>query len=97
VPKPNAGGTSDNIWELIGAAQSAIVTILATATTVVVPNTLVTAGAVILVQLRQAAEDATAERFWVSAINPGVSFTISTNAAATANTNVEYFVVKYSA
>jgi hypothetical protein len=97
VPKANAAGASDNIWELIGGAQSAIVTIPLLTTTVVVPNTLVTAGAVILVQLRQALEDATATSFWVSAITPGVSFTISTNVAPTVAVNVEYFIVKYGA
>lgn len=97
-PKPNAGGTSDNIMELIGAGQTGTATILTGASTVVVPNTLVTGGSVIFVTLGQAAENATAIRFWVSSVADGVSFTISANAnASVADVVVKYFIVKLNA
>ena len=98
VPKPNSAGTSDNIMELIGAGQTGTATILSGASTVVVPNTLVTGSSMILVTLGQAAENATAIRFWVSSVANGVSFTISANAnASVADVVVKYFIVKLNA
>ena len=97
-PKPSGAGTSDNIMELIGSGQTGTATILSGASTVVVPNTLVTGSSVIFVTLGQAAENATALRFWVSSVNNGVSFTISANANATvADVVVKYFIVRLSA
>lgn len=64
------------------------------AATLVVPDTAVTANSVIVVS-GVGAVDATAITFSVNVITAGASFTIKTEAAASADKLVNYAVLKY--
>ena len=67
-------------------------TLVSGAVAVLVSNKAITPSSLVFLQLQS--EDATAVR--VVPINiPGVGFTISANAAATATTNVFWWIAKY--
>jgi hypothetical protein len=96
-PKPSGVATAgDNICLLTGSDQSGAAVIPALAAiSAVIPNTAVNSATTqVLVTLNQAVEDATAIRFWAG-VTTGVGFQIRSNANATANTTLSWFITRY--
>lgn len=75
-------------------SQVGTATILATAQSVSVADTAITASSVVLVQVSGVAPDASAKSFSV-ALSDGVGFDIVADAPATADVVLTYFVAKY--
>lgn len=69
-------------------------TIAAAGTSIAVADTLISANSIIVCNCADDG-DATALVFSVGALSPGASFTIKTNAAATAAVVVRYAVLRY--
>jgi hypothetical protein len=82
------------IYGLVSTAQSGRAAMAATTSAVVIANTAVTANTVVMVTVEGAAPDTTATSFSV-AMGVGVGFTIHANAAATADTTLQWFIVHY--
>lgn len=92
---PRVGGAANEcILAFTAPLQSDTETIPLLATSVAVVNTAITASSVVMIS-EVGALNATATRFTV-VLNPGVGFSITTNAAPTVNAkDVSYFIVKY--
>jgi len=85
---------ADGVVEFPDATQCGQATIPLLATTVGVPNTAVTANSVVLIS-QSGALNATATRFTV-VLNPGVGFTITSDAAPTITPAVvSWFIARY--
>lgn len=82
------------IWGLTAPSQSGTASLAATTSSVVITNTAVLAGTIVMVTVEGAAPDATATSFSVEN-QVGASFTIHANAAATADTTLQWFIVHY--
>lgn len=92
----SASGTNNGlaILGLTSPSQSGTALLAATTSAVVVNNLLVTANTIVMVTVQGAAPDAAATSFSVSN-QVGASFTIHSNAPATGNTTLQWFIVHY--
>lgn len=79
---------------LASPGQTGSATIALTTSSVAVPYATATANTIVMAQISQAAVDATATAISCVSVTAGTGFTIHANAAATANLNVVWYVVK---
>lgn len=89
-------GPSPTFYVASSVGQTAgLATIALNTSSIAVADPKITANSVVVITLQQAAADATATSFRVSALTAGTGFTISANANATAAVSLAYFVARY--